>query len=101
MGPEDPSFKEGLLKGLYKFQAAEPGHANTVRLIGSGSIMQQVLVAKDLLAEYGVAAEIWSATNYGELHREANRTERYARLHPAEPKPSCWVKDCLGGYDGV
>lgn len=32
-----------------------------------------------------VRAQIWSATNIGELHREAVRKERYARLHPAEP----------------
>jgi pyruvate dehydrogenase E1 component len=97
----NPNFKEGLLKGLYKFQDAEAGNANVVRLIGSGSIMQQVLGAADILAEYDVACEIWSATNYGELHREALLAERHARLHPGEPWPSCWAKDCLGDWDGV
>mmetsp|Transcript_26609 Transcript_26609/g.76710 ORF Transcript_26609/g.76710 Transcript_26609/m.76710 type:complete len:1047 (-) Transcript_26609:79-3219(-) len=99
--PEDPSFKEGVLKGLYKFRPAEAGKSNTVRLIGSGSIMQQVLGAAELLAEYGVATEIWSATNYGELHREAVKADRHTRLNPKEPPASCWVKECLGGFDGV
>merc|ERR1711976_791256 len=45
--------------------------------------------------------EIWSATNIGELHREAYKAERQARLKPLEPAPSFWVKDCLGDYDGV
>jgi len=95
------STKEACLKGLYKFQEAPADKKITVRLIGSGSIMQQVLGAIDLLSEYGVGCEIWSATNIGELHREAYKAERYARLHPMEPSPGFWVKDCLGDFDGV
>jgi pyruvate dehydrogenase E1 component len=100
--PEDSSFKEGLLKGLYKFRSAPTGKANVVRLIGSGSIMQQVLGAVELLeADHNVACEVWSATNFGELHREALSADRHTRLHPKEKAASCWVKDCLGNYDGV
>jgi len=95
------SAKEGCLKGLYKFAEAPAGKSHTVRLISSGSIMKQVLNAVDLLAEYDVGCEVWSATNIGELNREAQRKERYARLHPMEEPPSFWVKDCLGDFDGV
>jgi len=95
------SAKEACLKGLYKFQEADASKKLKVRLIGTGSIMQQVLGAVDLLAEYDVGCEIWSATNIGELHREAYKAERQARLRPLEPAPSFWVKDCLGDYDGV
>ncbi|OLP85969.1 Pyruvate dehydrogenase E1 component [Symbiodinium microadriaticum] len=63
--------------------------------------MQQVLKAAEKLEEFGVATEIWSATNYGELHREAVRAERIARLSPHEAKPSCHVADCLGDWEGV
>eukprot|EP00933_Yihiella_yeosuensis_P032854 TRINITY_DN2650_c1_g1_i1.p1 TRINITY_DN2650_c1_g1~~TRINITY_DN2650_c1_g1_i1.p1 ORF type:complete len:1052 (-),score=250.25 TRINITY_DN2650_c1_g1_i1:212-3367(-) len=99
--PEEPGTKEGILKGLYRFRPAKEGMANTVRLIGSGSIMQQVLAAADMLEEFGVASEIWSATNYGELHREAVKADRFARLSPEKAAGSCWVKDCLGDYEGV
>mmetsp|Transcript_69193 Transcript_69193/g.195337 ORF Transcript_69193/g.195337 Transcript_69193/m.195337 type:complete len:448 (-) Transcript_69193:62-1405(-) len=95
------STKEAVLKGLYKFQEAPADKALSVRVISSGSIMQQALRAVDLLAEFGVGVEIWSATNIGELNREAFKAERYSRLHPMEPKKSCWVNDCLGDYDGV
>lgn len=95
------TVKEACLKGLYKFQETPAGKALSVRLVGTGSVMQQVLGAVDLLAEYGVGCEIWSATNIGELHREALQAERYGRLHPLEPIPDFWVKDCLGDYDGV
>merc|ERR1712136_27000 len=93
--PKDPNFKEGLLKGLYKCVDAEPGK-HTVRLVGSGSIMQQVLNAVPLLAEYGVSAEVWSATNIGELHRDAVRCDRHARLNPKSPPMKPWVSQCLG-----
>jgi len=100
--PQDPNFKEGLLKGLYKFQPAKGGKANTVRLIGSGSIMQQVLKAAEVLqAEYDVDVEIWSATNYGELHKEALRLDREARLRPDQAKKTSWVQECLGDWQGV
>jgi len=99
--PEEPDWKENMLKGLYRLRPAKEGMTHTVRLIGSGSIMQQVLAAAEMLEEYGVAAEIWSATNYGELHRDSVRAERHARLRPLEAKPSCHVKDCLGDHDGV
>eukprot|EP00427_Karlodinium_veneficum_P028371 CAMPEP_0169198908 /NCGR_PEP_ID=MMETSP1016-20121227/9064_1 /TAXON_ID=342587 /ORGANISM="Karlodinium micrum, Strain CCMP2283" /LENGTH=1047 /DNA_ID=CAMNT_0009275677 /DNA_START=8 /DNA_END=3151 /DNA_ORIENTATION=- len=85
---------EGILKGLYKFQDAKPGMANTVRLVSSGAIMKQALDAVDMLAEYGVGAEIWSATSFGELHREAVECDRLARLGGEVKTP--WVSECLG-----
>lgn len=99
--PEDPSFKEGLLKGLYKFQDAKPGMANTVRLIGSGSIMQSVLQAVPMLEEYGVGAEVWSATSFGELHREALSLDRTSRLNPSKDAEKNWVQKCYEGFDGT
>lgn len=93
--------KEGILKGLYKFREAEGGKKHTIRLIGSGSIMRQVLKAADYLAEHDVACELWSATSFGEMHREGTAAERYARLHPLEEPPTFWAKQCLGDYDGI
>jgi len=84
---------EGIIKGLYKFQDAKPAK-HTVRLIGSGSIMLQALGAVDLLAEFDVGAEIWSATSYGELQRDAEACERDGRL--GGPAKTPWVSECLG-----
>lgn len=95
------SVKEACLKGLYKFSEADSSKPLSVRLVGGGALIQQALNAVELLAEFGVGAEIWSATNIGELNREAVKAARYTRLHPMEPPRSCWVKDCLGDYDGV
>jgi len=94
--PEKPAgSEEGIIKGLYKFQDAKTAE-HTVRLIGSGSIMSEVLGAVDLLAEFGVGCEIWSATSYSELQREALACERAARLNATEPAPVPWVSQCLG-----
>merc|ERR1740120_533888 len=56
--------------------------------------MKQALDAVALLADFGVGAEIWSATSYGELHREAVATDRAARLGGETSEP--WVTKCLG-----
>ncbi|CAK9039177.1 unnamed protein product [Durusdinium trenchii] len=78
--PEKPEgVDEGIVKGLYKFSDAKPAQ-HKVRLIGSGAIMKQALDAVELLAEYGVGAEIWSATSYSELQRDAVASERADRL---------------------
>lgn len=94
--PSTPNLEEGIVKGLYKFREAEVGLQHTVRLVGSGAIMKEVLGAVELLNEFGVAAEIWSATSYGELHREAIECERLARLQPDQAAPVPWVAQCLG-----
>jgi len=92
--PEKPEgVDEGIIKGLYKFADAKPA-TNTVRVIGSGAIMKQALDAVDILAEYGVGVEVWSATSYGELQREAIACERLARL--GAEAPTSWVEKCLG-----
>eukprot|EP00928_Gymnodinium_smaydae_P012120 TRINITY_DN1440_c0_g1_i1.p1 TRINITY_DN1440_c0_g1~~TRINITY_DN1440_c0_g1_i1.p1 ORF type:complete len:1038 (+),score=262.47 TRINITY_DN1440_c0_g1_i1:80-3193(+) len=93
--PPKPESTEGLTKGLYKFQAAEPAE-HTVRLLGSGAIMAEVLGAQEILKEYGVGCEIWSVTSYGELQREAVAYERIRRLQPRNDTPKPWVSECLG-----
>ena len=76
---------EGIVRGIYRFADAPDvdGAKGRVRLVGSGSILQQVLAARDLLAnELGVAAEIYSATSFQQLRHEALQVERWNRLHP-------------------
>lgn len=86
---------DGLLKGLYKFQDAKP-LKNKVRLVGSGAIMSEVLGAVELLEACDVGCEIWSATSYSMLQREALDCERERRLNPGQTPPTPWVQECLG-----
>jgi len=45
-----------------------------------------VLAAADRLeTEFGVAADVWSATSYGELRRDGIDCDRWNLLHPDQP----------------
>jgi pyruvate dehydrogenase E1 component len=101
--PEMPADAEaGILKGLYRFRAAgdikPKAHA---QLLGSGAILNEVVKAQELLSKYGVAADVWSATSYNELYRDAHRAERWNLLHPAEAARTPYVAQCLAGTPGV
>ena len=87
-----------IVGGLYRFaQAPKLGKgAHRATLLGSGSIMQQVLRAQALLAErYGVAAEVWSAPSYQRVRAEALAVERWNRLHPDQPSRTPFVTTAL------
>ncbi len=94
---------EGIVRGLYRFaEAPEIAKAKgRVRLVGSGSIMQQVLAARDLLAEQlGIAAEVYSATSFQQLRHDALQVERWNRLHPEKPPRVPYVAQVLGPDGG-
>ncbi len=99
MPPMPDGVADGIVRGLYRFRGA-PSIEGTVRaratLLGSGSIMQQVLRAQELLAErYGVAADAWSATSYQQLRAEALEVEHWNRLHPGQPRRVPYVTSAL------
>ena len=64
------------------------GKGGRVRLVGSGSILQQVLEAQRILGErFDVAAEVYSAPSFPLLRRDALQAERWNRLHPDAKSP--------------
>jgi pyruvate dehydrogenase E1 component len=86
---------DGIVKGLYAL--ARPAGA-ALRLLGSGTILAEVEAAAALLAaDWGVAAEVWSATSYSELARDAQAVERWNRLHPLEAPRTAHLAACLPG----
>ena len=96
-----PSLPAGVeadvIRGLYRFSGPEAGEAR-VRLLGSGAILPEVIAAADLLAaDFGIAAEVWSATSFAELARDAQAAERWNRLHPAEAPRTSHAETCLAG----
>jgi pyruvate dehydrogenase E1 component len=50
--------------------------------------------------KYGIAADVWSATSYNELRREALKIERWNRLHPAETAQKPYVQQMLEPTEG-
>jgi pyruvate dehydrogenase E1 component len=98
-----PAAEAGILKGLYQLTDGGSPGANGLRvqLMGSGTILREVIAAADLLkSDFGVAADVWSATSYNELRRDGMAAERWNRLHPTEPRRSSWVETCLAGHEG-
>src|SRR5712671_495015 len=94
---------DGIIRGLYRLrEAPDLGRkAHRARLLGSGSILAQVVAAQALLAEkFGIAAEVYSAPSFPLLRRDALAAERWNRLHPAETQRVPYVSTVLGPDGG-
>jgi pyruvate dehydrogenase E1 component len=90
---------EGILRGMYKLKPA--AQEATVQLFGSGTILNEVLRAQEILAsKYSVHADVWSVTSYTELRRDALAVERWNRLHPAEKEKKPYLLTALGEAKG-
>jgi pyruvate dehydrogenase E1 component len=91
---------EGILKGMYLLRSGTAGKIRAT-LFGSGTILREVLAAADLLEkDYGVAADVFSATSFNELRRNALETERWNLLHPGEKPRRTYVQEVLGDRTG-
>ena len=81
---------EQISRGIYRLrEAPDLGKAShhkgaPIRLVGSGSILQQVVAAQALLAERGIPAEVYSATSFQQLRVDGLATDRWNRLHPGQ-----------------
>ncbi len=102
MPPMPEGCKEGILKGMYKFKASGNKESKLrAQLFGSGTILNEVLKAQQLLEEkYGVAADVWSVTSYKELYKDGLECERWNMMHPAAKPKTPYVTQCLNGAEG-
>ena len=115
--PDMPEGAEdGIRKGMYLLREGAPasvgepsagkrsrktGAAPRVQLLGSGTILREVLAAADLLAaDFGVVADVWSVPSFTELRRDGLAVERWNRLHPTEEPRVSHVQQCLGDRTG-
>jgi pyruvate dehydrogenase E1 component len=102
MPPMPAGAREGILKGLYRFNTAANGKAKLkAQLLGSGAILNEVIGAQKLLEKYGVAADVWSVTSYQELYRDGHACDRWNMLHPGEQPKIPHVAQCLKDAPGV
>ena len=93
--------KEGVLRGIYRYNTAAEKKKHHVQLFGSGSIMMQVLRAQKLLADrFDVSSDVWGVTSYVELRRDALECERYNRLHPESEQRVPYLSRALGDEKG-
>jgi pyruvate dehydrogenase E1 component len=93
----------GIIRGLYLFDEgkAKVATSPTVQLLGSGTILREVIAAAELLAkDFGVVSDVWSATSFNELRRDGLDCERWNMLHPTATPRISYVEQCLGKRKG-
>jgi pyruvate dehydrogenase E1 component len=101
--PEMPEGCEaGILRGAYLLRRSVlEAKAPRVQLMGSGTILREVIAAADLLEiDFGIAADVWSATSFNELRRDGLAAERWNLLHPAEEPRVPYIAQALAGHPG-
>ena len=95
---------DGILAGMYRIRSASSGaegEAPRIQLLGSGSILREVLACADLLLEdFGVHSDVWSVTSFSELRREGLAVQRWNRLHPEGERRQSYVERCLAAQSG-
>ena len=91
----------GIVKGLYLLKEGAKAKGPRVQLMGSGTILREVMAAADLLREdFKVNADIWSATSFNELRRDGMSAERWSLLHPSKPRRKSYLETTLEGHAG-
>ncbi len=95
--------KEGILKGMYKFQATRKKKSvGKAHLLGSGTILNEVIKAAEILEkDYNVAADVWSVTSYKELLYDVMETERHNRMNPVQKAKDPYVKEITKNEKGI
>jgi len=92
--------EEGILKGMYLLRPSK-GSGPRTQLMGSGTILREVLAAAELLEQdFGVHSDVWSVTSFTELRRDGLDAERWNLLHPEQTPRLSYVGHCLKGHDG-
>ena len=98
--PMPKGVEDGILQGLYLYKETKDTKLK-VQLLGSGTILNEVIAAAELLEnDFGVAADIWSVTSFTELRREGLNCTRWNRLHPEETPQKSYVEQCLSDRKG-
>jgi pyruvate dehydrogenase E1 component len=115
--PMPKGVEAGIIKGMYLFRegtrsrpfkgragegmGAEAAQKIIVQLMGSGTILREVIAAAELLEQdFGVVANVWSVTSFNELRREGLDCERWNMLHPEAPRRASYVEQCLVEHRG-
>jgi pyruvate dehydrogenase E1 component len=92
--------EEGILRGIYRLRESS-ADGPRVQLLGSGTILNEVLAAAELLeSDFGVAADVWSVTSFTELRRDGIEVERWNMLHPTSEPRRPYVSQQLGERGG-
>jgi pyruvate dehydrogenase E1 component len=113
--PMPKGVEEDILRGMYRLRGGGSSRSTRsrsssrssrsrkprVQLLGSGTIVREALAAADLLEEdFGVEADVWSVTSFGELRRDGLESERWNTLHPTAKQRTPYVTERLSEVGG-
>jgi pyruvate dehydrogenase E1 component len=100
--PEMPKGAEqDILKGMYLFRKGPQSKAPRVQLLGSGTILREVIAASELLQkDWGVNADIWSCPSFNELARDGHDCARWNMINPGQKPKVSQVEKCLKDTQG-
>jgi len=100
--PMPQGAEAGIIKGMYLLSESKAkAKAPKVQLMGSGTILREVIAAAELLEkDFGVASDVWSVTSFNELRREGLDCERWNMLHPEAKRRASYVEQCLLSRSG-
>jgi len=102
--PEMPAgAEEGIVRGCYSLKKGAKTAKNKprVQLMGSGTILNEVVAAADMLSkDYKIEADIWSVTSANELTRNGQAATRWNMLHPEEQEKVPYITGLLSAAEG-
>jgi pyruvate dehydrogenase E1 component len=93
---------DGILRGMHILrEAPKRTKKPVVQLLGSGTILLEVMAAGDLLEQdFGVLSDVWSVTSFSELRRDGIEVERWNMLHPDDKPRETYVATSLAARRG-
>lgn len=94
--------EQDILRGMYMYRKAGGERREAaVQLLGSGTILREVIAAADMLErDWNIAADVWSVTSFTELRRDGMAVEHHNRYQPDMPPRHSHVAQCLGATRG-
>jgi pyruvate dehydrogenase E1 component len=94
--------EDGIRRGMYLFREGVKKKGQFgVQLLGSGTILREVIAAAGLLEQdFSIAADVWSCPSFNELRRDGMETERWNLLHPMQTPRKSYVEERLAERHG-
>jgi pyruvate dehydrogenase E1 component len=91
-GTKGEEITEGIRKGMYLLRESQKEAGHHVQLMGCGAMLNEAMAAADILEEqFGLKVDVWSATSFTELRRDAMKAERWNMLHPLQDEREAFV----------
>ncbi len=98
--PKRKGIRSDVLKGMYRLKAAR-NNKHHVHLLGSGSILNEVIEAAEILKkDYSIHADVWSVTSYKQLYDDAISVDRQRRYRSGK-SPKSHIEACVGDREGI